>query len=118
MMKDILEIAEKIRSIATFFFTRLSFTDAAVDATAFPFYGTWKEIGVCNYQLLVHPELNCYIAATSDITAVLIGHVYNPFDGLYNEKEILENTLRHKIGSAITTSGQVFYINRHQRRPG
>lgn len=94
MMKDILEIAEKNPQYRHLLFSRgFLFTDAAVDATAFPFYGTWKEIGVCNYQLLVHPELNCYIAATSDITAVLIGHVYNPFDGLYNEKEILEKYL-------------------------
>lgn len=93
-MKDILEIAEKNPQYRHLLFSRgFLFTDAAVDATAFPFYGTWKEIGVCNYQLLVHPELNCYIAATSDITAVLIGHVYNPFDGLYNEKEILEKYL-------------------------
>lgn len=94
MMQDILEIAEKNPQYRHLLFSRgFLFTDAAVDATAFPFYGTWKEIGVCNYQLLVHPELNCYISATSDITAVLIGHVYNPFDGLYNEKEILEKYL-------------------------
>lgn len=44
MMQDILEIAEKNPQYRHLLFSRgFLFTDVAVDATAFPFYGTWKE---------------------------------------------------------------------------
>lgn len=65
------------------------FTDADIDADAFPFYGAWKRESVEGYYLLTHPKIKSFILETEDEAFVLIGHVYNPFDGLWNETDIL-----------------------------
>lgn len=65
------------------------FTDAEIDGNAFPFYGEWRTEKICGYSLLVHPKAKYYALQTEDSSLVLIGHAYNPFDGLYDENEIL-----------------------------
>lgn len=65
------------------------FTDADIDAEAFPFYGAWKREAVAEYCLLTHPKIKHFIFRTGDETFVLIGHAYNPFDGLWDENAIL-----------------------------
>lgn len=66
------------------------FTDAEIDGNAFPFYGEWRTEKICGYSLLVHPKAKYYALQTEDSSLVLIGHAYNPFDGLYDENEILQ----------------------------
>lgn len=65
------------------------FTDAKIDGNAFPFYEEWRTEKICRYSLLVHPKAKYYALQTEDSSLVLIGHAYNPFDGLYDENEIL-----------------------------
>lgn len=65
------------------------FTDADIDAEAFPFYGAWQREAVSGYYLLTHPKTNYYILQAGEETFILIGHAYNPFDGLWKETEIL-----------------------------
>ncbi len=65
------------------------FTDADIDAQAFPFYGAWQQEEVAGYCLLTHPKIKHFILQTEDEVFVLIGHAYNPFDGLWNEIDIL-----------------------------
>lgn len=72
------------------------FTDAGIDSAAFPFYGEWQAEPVCQYTLLVHPKAKYHILHGADCTLFLIGHVYNPFDGLYEEQEILKKYLEAK----------------------
>lgn len=65
------------------------FTDAEVNNEAFPFYGGWQTEKVGGYYLLVHPKAKYYMLQNDQSTLLLIGHAYNPFDGLYDENEIL-----------------------------
>lgn len=65
------------------------FTDADIDTEAFPFYGAWQREEVAGYCLLTHPKIKHYIYKAGEETFVLIGHAYNPFDGLWNETDIL-----------------------------
>lgn len=69
------------------------FTDAKLDGGVFPFYGEWHTETVQQYTLLVHPKARYYILHDADCSLLLIGHAYNPFDGLYDEKEILQKYL-------------------------
>lgn len=72
------------------------FTDAEINNVSFPFYEKWQAEKVCSYNLLVHPKAKYYILQSSDSTLVLIGHAYNPFDGLYDENEILQKYAESK----------------------
>lgn len=82
------------------------FTDAEIDGNAFPFYGEWRTEKICGYSLLVHPKAKYYALQTEDSSLVLIGHAYNPFDGLYDENEFFGNMLIPKIRLGISINGQ------------
>ena len=54
----------------------------------YPFYNLWSENIVNGYFLYVQKEQTFYIESDSELTAVIIGHAYNPFNMVYDEKEI------------------------------
>lgn len=56
----------------------------------YPFYNNWQHIDIRKYCLYVHHKQKYYTFSKNDITLVLIGHAYNPFDMIYNEDDILE----------------------------
>lgn len=87
-VQKIMDASPKFREVL--FARGYLFTDADIDASVFPFYGDWQVEKICGYNLLTHPKASRYILQTADAALILIGHVYNPFDGLYDENEILQ----------------------------
>ena len=67
------------------------FTDAkSIDLEQFPFYGLWKKTSIKDYTLVTHPDVQSNITSFDDTVVTLIGHAYNPFDGVTDEKMIVE----------------------------
>lgn len=65
------------------------FTDKPLENTNdYPFYNLWNQQNVRNYYLYVQQSQTVYSATQDDISAVIIGHAYNPFDMKYDENEI------------------------------
>lgn len=54
----------------------------------YPFYGLWRETPVNGYYLYVHREQTCFLRSDGAISAVIIGHAYNPFDMRYDENDL------------------------------
>lgn len=70
------------------------FTNTKLDNTdSYPFYGLWEESKINNYYLYVQKEQTFYIQSQSDISAIIIGHAYNPFNMMYNENEICKELI-------------------------
>ena len=89
-MKEVKKITDASPFFCDVLFARgYLFTDADIDAEAFPFYGAWQRETVAGYCLLAHPKTNYYVLRAGEETFILIGHAYNPFDGLWKETEIL-----------------------------
>lgn len=89
-MKEVKKITDASPFFRDVLFARgYLFTDADIDAEAFPFYGAWQREMVAGYCLLAHPKTNYYVLRAGEETFILIGHAYNPFDGLWKETEIL-----------------------------
>lgn len=55
----------------------------------YPFYGNWNVMKVEKYQIITHNKQNCYKYKHNNITMVLIGHAYDPFEMISSEYEIL-----------------------------
>ena len=69
-------------------------TDAALpDLRGYPFYGQWRALPVGQYQFLVHNDQNIYVQNGGDVTAVMIGHGYNPFTMQHDENVLLAECL-------------------------
>ena len=67
-----------------------------LDITSFPFYGNWKksESSIVNgFNLYVHKEQHYYIQSIDNVTAVLIGHAYDPYTMKIDENEILRDCI-------------------------
>lgn len=63
--------------------------DSAIDANAYPFYGSWIRRTIDSFTFLIHPLQTLYYYTDRDTTLFLIGHCLNPFDSLYHEDQIL-----------------------------
>ena len=59
----------------------------------YPFYGIWSEHKVDNYFLYVQQEQTVYLQCDKQITSVIIGHAYNPFDMQYREEELCSDLI-------------------------
>ena len=70
------------------------FTSNQIKATEeYPFYGIWSETIINGYYLYVQKEQTFYVQSDSDLTAVIIGHAYNPFNMMYDENEICKELI-------------------------
>lgn len=56
----------------------------------YPFYGNWSKTKINDYYLYVHKNQKYYIYIENNETYILIGHAYNPWDGISDEQKILE----------------------------
>lgn len=66
----------------------------------YPFYNNWKKININNYFLYVHLDQKFYIEKYNDIFFILIGHAYNPWDKIADEREILNNLVKENVNSS------------------
>lgn len=60
-----------------------------LDFEAFPFYGAWVREECGEYQVVLHPDQKLYQLQRGDVWHFLVGHAYDPFLMLSDEKEIL-----------------------------
>lgn len=89
-MDDVKKIADESPAFRDILFARgYLFTNADTNAEEYPFYGAWSKEMVAGFCLLTHPKTRHFTLQTVNETFVLIGHVYNPFDGLWKETDIL-----------------------------
>ena len=59
-----------------------------VNKTDYPFYGLWNECKINDYYLYVQEKQTYYVHSEGDISAIIIGHAYNPFDMKYKEDDL------------------------------
>ena len=98
-------IVENDRALRRQLFARgFVFTDMNIDTKEYPFYDEWQIQYIDTYLLLVSPNQHAYVISRGTITAILIGHAYNPFLMIHDENIILDNLLN-------VYSKQVFEIN-------
>lgn len=91
--------AEKIKAILTdkpqykeCLFSRGYFIteDASVDAEAYPFYGQWRVEAISQYRAFIHKDQDYCRLNDNGTDFLLIGHAYNPFNGVYTENKLLQ----------------------------
>ncbi|MBQ6885864.1 MAG: hypothetical protein IJN56_09045 [Clostridia bacterium] len=86
-IKATLDVSPKYRDLL--FRRGYIFTDKPLaDTTNYPFYGLWNQKNIGSYYLYVQQSQTVYSATQNGISAVIIGHAYNPFDMKYDENEI------------------------------
>ncbi len=91
-IKSVLDKNEKYREML--FRRGYLLTDKRIDnISGYPFYNIWNEKQVDNYYLYVQEKQTVYIKTHNSITAVIIGHAYNPFDKKYKEEELCDDLI-------------------------
>lgn len=68
-------------------------SDGAFDMNVYPFYGEWAEVEIGRYRLYVQQKQTCYSVTRSGLTAVIVGHAYNPFDMKFNEDDLCSDLI-------------------------
>lgn len=93
-----------------------------IDQDKHPFYGMWRKVALCNESvfLYIHPQIHAFWKQISENEVIgLIGHAYNPFNGRYDEQQIL-NDLADDIQSKelffdkvnnLTGTFIIFYVS-------
>ena len=82
-------------------FTRgyLISTNENLEKNTYPFYDNWTTLKFGELKdgkavnIYCHNRETCFTLKLGNISIALIGHAYNPFNMLYNEKDILEECL-------------------------
>lgn len=96
-IKNIMSDNSKLRDKL---FTRgFFFTDDKVDDIDYPFYGLWKKEIISDYTLMVSPKQKYYIKSLNGQSLIIIGHAYNPFSMVADEKIILQQLLEAKAST-------------------
>lgn len=86
-LKNELDKSEKYREML--FRRGYLFTDREIgDLSVYPFYDIWKHSNVGRYHLYVQEKQTYYIQSNENITSIIIGHAYNPFDMKYDENDL------------------------------
>lgn len=79
--------------------------DAALDETQYPFYGNWTRIQLnAQFTAFVHKDQDKHLYTQGDKAFFLVGHAYNPFNGVYREEELLR-----QCGAAYEKSREAFF---------
>lgn len=63
--------------------------DDSVDRCDYPFYGQWNTVRIKNYTLYVHKDQDFFQIDDNGTCFLIIGHAYNPFNGVYEEEKLL-----------------------------
>ena len=63
--------------------------DDSVLAAEYPFYNLWDVTKIGRFNVFVHKDQDRHIFEDKGVTFLLIGHSYNPFNGVYDEKVLL-----------------------------
>lgn len=89
VIKDILEKKPQYRECL---FSRgyLITKDENISLSDYPFYSLWNSEKVCGFDVIVHKDQDYTVYSEKEEKLVLIGHAYNPFNGVYDEKELLK----------------------------
>lgn len=92
---DIKAVLDKDAKYRSFLFKRgYLITDKDLtDTDGYPFYGLWNTHKVGTYNILVHREQDFSICSDGDLTALMIGHAYDPFLMKHEDEEILRDCL-------------------------
>ncbi len=70
------------------------FTDnQSINDNEFPFYGLWNKTVINQYYLFTHPDVNVFVESLNNNSISLVGHAYNPFDGVIDERKIIKKLL-------------------------
>ncbi len=78
--------------------------NANVNSDEYPFYGQWTTKKINNHIAYIHKDQDYCIYKKDDVTFLLIGHAYNPF----NEEYIEENLLR-EVAEKYSISQKDFF---------
>ena len=91
-IKSVLDTDGKYRS---FLFKRgyLVTDDKDINTDIYPFYSLWNKHTAGKYSIIVHNEQDYSQCSKEGITAVMIGHAYDPFLMKHDDKEILSDCL-------------------------
>lgn len=89
VIKDILEKKPQYRECL---FSRgyLITKDENISLSDYPFYSLWNSEKVSGFDVIVHKDQDYTVYSEKEEKLVLIGHAYNPFNGVYYEKELLK----------------------------
>lgn len=63
--------------------------DNNINVEEYPFYSEWVNKKINKYNIFIHKDQDYCIYDKDGITYLLIGHAYNPFNEVYEEKELL-----------------------------
>ncbi len=90
--KKIIDILDKKPQYRECLFSRGYFitSDSSVNSEAYPFYSQWSEQKINNYNIYIHKDQDFYIYTKDNVSFLMIGHAYNPFNEVYDENILLE----------------------------
>ncbi len=63
--------------------------DNSLSEQEYPFYGLWKTEKIGRFNAFIHKDQDYHIFEDKGTTFLLIGHSYNPFNGVYEEQTLL-----------------------------
>lgn len=70
------------------------FSDKEIeDTVSYPFYNIWEHTEIGKYHLYVQEKQTFYIQTKDNISSIIIGHAYNPFDMKYDENELCQDLI-------------------------
>lgn len=63
--------------------------DTSVNTEEYPFYGEWNVTEIGKYRAVIHKDQDSTVYSKDGIDFLIIGHAYNPFNEIYDEKILL-----------------------------
>ncbi len=78
--------------------------DTALDTLAYPFYDMWTVLDVASYKAMIHKDQDYMVFENNGNKLLLVGHAYNPFNGVYEEQELLK-----QASAAYAESKEAFF---------
>ena len=83
--KNVEHITAVNPSLRKYLFTRgYLLSDAVYDLNTYPFYGNWSQLKIGSFRLYLHNKLKAFKFQNDEDTYLLIGHAYNPYNGVYD----------------------------------
>ncbi|MBQ1977974.1 MAG: hypothetical protein II225_04420, partial [Ruminococcus sp.] len=64
-----------------------------INTEVYPFYSLWNTHTAGKYSIIVHNEQDFSMCSKDGVTAVMIGHAYDPFLMKHEDEEILTDCL-------------------------
>lgn len=64
--------------------------DKNINEQSYPFYGEWTVKQINNYRAFIHKDQDFCLYENNDVSFLIIGHAYNPFNGIYEEASLLK----------------------------